>query len=192
MPIKSSAEQITPPVDSGRPLYVVAGPDIPAINPDDIIPKFETDVFAGKRQEAAFYVGILATPQTVVDEDAWNAARILRASVYIDEMKLLPENARKEDGGEDDHDDLRSVQFGVYENTGSEEEARMVGTSRLILKRDEGDLLPVETMHPEVFGNHPAEINSKDNPQSHIFIAYTRYGCLECYGGTEACLCRNR
>ena len=123
-----------------------------------VVPSIETEIFRDRL--APFYVGILATPQVVVDETAWNAARMLRARVYIDEMKFLPETARKPDGGEDDADDLRSVQFGVYENMNTGGDARLVGTSRLILKRDEEDLLPVEQLYPEVFTDTPAELGS--------------------------------
>jgi N-acyl-L-homoserine lactone synthetase len=129
---------------------------------DEVVPRFDTGIFLS-RQEAAFYVGILAAPGGIVlDQNAWDAARRLRAKVYIDEEGFLPESSRKEDGGEDDQDDLRSVQFGVYQNVGSGHEAKLAGTSRLILKRDESDLLPVEAMYPDVFAEKPAEVNGSE------------------------------
>lgn len=135
------------------PLHVVEGGVA-----SEIAPTFNTEIF--RDRNAPFYVGILATPQAVLDQNGWNAARMLRAQVFIDEMNFLPESFRKEDGGEDDADDLRSIQFGVYENQKVDGQARLTGTSRLILKRDEGDLLPVEQIYPEVFDLKPAELGS--------------------------------
>lgn len=126
---------------------------------NEVIPRFKTEVFRG-RESAAFYVGILATTNEVVDTEAWHAARVLRANVYIDEMAFLPESSRHEDGGEEDEDDQRSIQFGVYENQGVDGEARLVGTSRLIVKRDTDDLLPAERIYPDVFADRPAEVDS--------------------------------
>lgn len=154
--------QLGKSVQPSQPEILVMPSNGSELSLDDIVPRFETNIFSGQRQAAAFYVGILATPNVINDQNAWNAARKLRANVYIDEQRFLPETSRKEDGGEDDQDDLRSVQFGVYENIGSEEEAKLAGTSRLIIKRDEADLLPVETMYPEVFTQNPAEISSAE------------------------------
>lgn len=70
-------------------------------------------------------------------------ARKLRAQVYIDETGFLSENDRDTDGGEHDHNDHRSVQFGVYENL--QQGRNLVGTSRLIVKKGEKEMqLPIE------------------------------------------------
>lgn len=70
-------------------------------------------------------------------------ARILRASVYIDETGFLDQTARDKDGGEHDIDDQRSLHFGVYEN--QENIRHLVGSARLIVKNSESESqLPIE------------------------------------------------
>lgn len=123
------------------------------------IPSVETDVF-DENNIAQFNVGVLALPNIVEDPRGWQAARRLRANVYIDEKGYLPSHSRQADGGETDCDDWRSVQFGVYENVHRPGESRMVGTSRLIVKSEDEALLPVETLFPDAFEGQPAELGS--------------------------------
>lgn len=78
----------------------------------------------------------------LTDSSELEAARQLRAQVYIDEMEFLGADARDTDGGEHDMDDTRSIHFGVYAN--NTEERHLAGTARLIVKSGEEDLLPVE------------------------------------------------
>ena len=128
--------------------------DIGSASPIDLLtPRLDADIFSNY-PDATFYVGILAVPGLVVQPSAWQAARCLRANVYIDEKQFLPPSARQLDGGEQDEYDERSVQFGIVENRG--DSAAMVGTSRLILKRDSDETLPVEKMFPELFDTQAA------------------------------------
>jgi N-acyl-L-homoserine lactone synthetase len=123
----------------------------------DPIPRFESEVFV-EHDQAKFWLGIVATLGEVEYENEHLAARQLRARVYIDQYGFLPANFRKEDGGESDIDDIRSVHFSAVEQ--GELQQRLVGTSRLIAKRSEHDELPVEHYFPDVFKDNPAPVGS--------------------------------
>ena len=114
--------------------------------------------------EAAFYIGIIATPGVIEDPSIYVATSKFRAGVYIDEMGFLGQESRGKHGGETDADDNRSVHFAVVENMGPEVPARVIGCSRLIMKDsvDAGSLLPVEHHFPEVFEEDPAPIGSSE------------------------------
>ncbi|HEU4967229.1 MAG TPA: GNAT family N-acyltransferase [Candidatus Saccharimonadales bacterium] len=130
-------------------------------HPQDPTVAVESGVFQD-HPEAAFYLGVIASPGIIYKPREYQAARRLRANVYIDEKHFLPEEARQRDGGESDVDDARSVHFAVIENRGNSELPRVVGTSRLILKRDGSDRLPVENLFPEAFGPSPAPDSSAE------------------------------
>lgn len=122
-------------------------------------PTVETVVFDDS-SDARFWIGRVATMDDVILSEEYTAARQLRANVYIDKEGFLPESFRMDDGGESDADDNRSIQFAVIENCA--DEYRLVGTSRLIVKRHEDEPLPVETMFSEAFAENPAPIGSTE------------------------------
>lgn len=126
---------------------------------ESYIPTVETAVF-DELPDAHFWVGKVALPGEVLLNDEYTAARQLRANIYIDKEGFLDEESRMADGGEMDVDDDRSIQFAVIENIGDRK--RVVGTSRLIVKRSSDDLLPVEQLFPEAFENSPAPIGSSE------------------------------
>lgn len=112
------------------------------------------------RPKAVYYVGVMAagdylTPDgSVVPGDifmpaAFDAARQLRFRKY-NSLGWLPDSAQDEDGGEHDEDDARSIQIGVIKNGQGRDGARLIATSRLIV-RDESGPLPIEKYFPEAF-----------------------------------------
>lgn len=128
---------------------------------EDLIPTVESDIFTG-HEEAKFYVGILAVPGAILMPREYEGYSKLRGNVYVDEMRFLEESERSETGAEYDADDERSVHFGVLENRGEDKDPRIVGSSRLILKRSPEDILPVEEHFPEYFTENPAPMFSAE------------------------------
>lgn len=120
------------------------------------MPEVATDMFR-VQDSAAFWIGVVATPELVMEPEIFTAARSLRAGVYIDKNNFLPESARQSDGGETDSDDPRSVHFVVVEK--SDPISRLVGTSRLIMKNNKNEPLPVERYFPEAFHKSDASVN---------------------------------
>lgn len=122
-------------------------------------PYTETQVFDGEIQdETRYWLGAVAEPGIVTHGDELRCAYILRANVYIG-RRYLSEEERSQDGGECDPDDTRSHQLVVMEKV-ADGHARAIGTSRLIVKRDTGDALPIETFFPDVFVGHEAPAGS--------------------------------
>lgn len=126
---------------------------------ESYIPFVETSVF-NDVPSAHFWIGKVAVPGEILLPEEYTAARQLRANIYIDKEGFLEPEAREVDGGESDEDDERSVQFAVIENLGDRQ--RVVGTSRLIVKQHEDDLLPAEHHFPEAFENQPAPVGSTE------------------------------
>lgn len=127
-------------------------------NPEAFLPQAESRLFDASPR-AQYWIGQIATGNLVILPNEYTAAHILRANIYIDEEKYLPSDSRCSDGGEYDEYDERSVQFAILENNPTELKL-VVGTSRLIFKRDEQDALPVENLFPEYFTDNPAEVGS--------------------------------
>lgn len=123
-----------------------------------ISPVEEQEVFE-TAPRAAFYVGLIATGDTVNMPEAFLSAGQLRAQVYVDELQFLPPSAKLDDGTEWDSDDSRSRHYGVLENR--QGESPVIATMRAITKRHKKDLLPAERLFPEAFG-------TKRNPQAPI------------------------
>lgn len=128
---------------------------------DSAIPIVESDVFLNK-PEAEFWIGEVAIMGQIAMPAEYEAAQMLRANVYIDEMKFLPDYVRHENGTESDADDERSIHFAVIQNGKSINPDRLVGTTRLIIKQSESDLLPVEHLFPEAFENNPVPVGSSE------------------------------
>lgn len=137
---------------------------ITGIGNETVIPVIESRLFE-QHPDARFAAGVLA-----VNDQAklglgneYAGYYDLRRNVYVDQTGQLSADDLHEDGTDRDHDDARSIAFGIIENRGLDQ--RVVATMRLILKgydaitedRFENDYpLPVEEFCPEVFEAHPA------------------------------------
>ncbi len=118
------------------------------------------DAFAGRT--AGFATGLVAfdgvaLPGRVVDYDA---AALLRVHTYLDRGYVKSE-ALDDRGTELDADDDRSAHFVVLERLGSSQDARVVGTMRLVVKQDKTPL-PLERMCPDAFTAGPAPSKSTE------------------------------
>jgi len=109
--------------------------------------------------EAAFWLGVVADREIVILPEEYEASGVLRANVYIDEMGFLPIEDRDVNGIESDIDDKRSTHIAVLENL--TDSSRVVGTSRLIHKDTENNVLPVEELFSESF-SEPAQVGSTE------------------------------
>jgi N-acyl-L-homoserine lactone synthetase len=162
-----------------------------------VIPIFETDLFAGN-EEARFAVGILAVGDEIVvgREAEFTAYTQLRGKVYAHQTRMIPTDVLNHDDSETDHDDARSVHFGIFEQVTPDEEnralrARSVGAIRLIIKSAEDDRpLPVEDFFPEAFEGNPAPLGSTEasrliaRHESAVVqgaIKWTSYAAAEAY-----------
>ena len=163
---------------------------------ESLTPSIETDVFAAS-PEATFWIGVTAANGEVMMPTEYAGAGVLRANVYIDEKGFLADDERRPDGTEVDKDDERSTHFTVVENRlATDGIARVVGSGRLIHKRNKKDLLPVEQLFPEAFTT-PAPVGSVEvsrfiarHPdkftQSLISLSVIRAMALHCRNnGTE-------
>lgn len=104
-----------------------------AIPNEQVIPRFETDVF-NENPDAQFMFGKIAVGSTVVPgfEDVYDNYLRLRARVYAHQTGMISVERVRDDGTETDEDDVRSVHMAVVENMGSH--ARVVGSMRIIEK----------------------------------------------------------
>lgn len=128
------------------------------ISNDAAVPVIDAPIFEGHENER-FAVSQL-DPQKVnnyQDASLEQAYLRLRGRVYIDQTGTLPESAKRFDGTEVDRDDERSRHFVVVENKLGR--ASVFACMRLICKRDEEDLLPIELEFPESFPE-PASVDS--------------------------------
>lgn len=126
-------------------------------DPEQLTPVVESSVFES-HPEAPFWIGRVATGNVIEKPREYFGAHILRANIYIDQEGFLPAEARSANGGEYDTDDDRSVQFATLEN--HNQESRVIGTVRLVEKRNRDDILPAEEIFPEAFKDAPAEVGS--------------------------------
>lgn len=134
----------------------------PTLTPNLLAVPVDSEIF-NAHPDAPYYIGVVAAHGFVLQPELYKAAGTLRANVYIGEKGFLPESARQPDGTERDADDDRSVHFVALENRGPGLSPRVIGTSRLILKRSEHDVLPVENFYPDVFaGDKAAPVRSAE------------------------------
>lgn len=120
------------------------------ISNTEVIPTVEADIFGG-HEESQFAVGLLAIGDQVIDGrvDIFNGYLRLRANVYADQTRMISPDSVV-DGIERDEDDVRSIHFGIIENTDVGQ--RVDAAMRLIVKADETDRpLPIESFFPEAF-----------------------------------------
>lgn len=143
------------PNNEGAALADIAKPPI-----EELTPEVSSDVFLFQPQ-AQFWIGVPALGNNIHMPNEAVAYGQLRANVYIDENHFLDESVRRPDGTESDADDARSIHYAVLQDT---KEAfrlpKVIGAARLIQKRDETDILPVEKLFPDVFASRPAPVNS--------------------------------
>ena len=120
----------------------------PSISNAEVIPHIVTDIF-NENPDARFATGLVAYGETPRDGmgDIVHAYLKLREKVYIDQTRMLTDEARLETGGEIDDDDGRSVHFCVIENLGSTQ--RVVASMRVIHGGDYGKL-PIEEFFPQI------------------------------------------
>ncbi len=127
---------------------------------------------------ARFWVGKVSVEGCVINASQYDDVGRFRADKYVRDFGFLPENSVDAEGREFDSDDERSTQFAVIEKQGID--TRVVGSGRLIHKRSQQDLLPVEKYFPEAFsdGNGVSVgdvevsrfIASHENPQTQHLI----------------------
>lgn len=123
------------------------------------IPQIKTEIFEHE-PTSEYWIGRVACFDTIDYPDVYEGASRLRANVYIDEMHFLGPEHRDDKGCEYDCDDSRSIEFAIVQNEHDVEKARVIATSRLIRKRDENDLLPVERLFSEAFKDGPADVDA--------------------------------
>lgn len=132
------------------------------ISNEYVIPEIESQLFIG-HETARFAVGIVAVGNTIVPglENEHNGYTRLRGNVYALQEHYMPVDDLKEDGGEVDMDDARSVHFALIENAVRNQ--RVVGAMRLIVKsHDNPAMLPIEEHYPEVFQDASAPYRSTE------------------------------
>lgn len=133
-----------------------------SIKNEHIIPSVESSVFS-ERPDARYALGILAEndKSRLGLESAYSGYYDLRVGTYVLQTGQLTQGDIADDGTDRDHDDMRSIAFGLIENLGHNQ--RVIGTMRLIVKGREGkdaEPLPVEHDWPEVFETSPARADS--------------------------------
>jgi len=123
-------------------------------NPDtfkNIVPQISGDSFSDN-PESRFTINMLDGSEVVTDTPSplVQAYLKLRADVYIDQIQVLEEDRRRQDGTEIDKDDERSTHFVLLENKMGE--VAVFGCMRLIEKsRQHNAPLPIEEFYPESF-----------------------------------------
>jgi len=123
-------------------------------NPDtfkNIVPQISGDLFS-ENPESRFTINVLSGKEVVADTPSplVQAYLKLRADVYIDQIRVLEEERRRQDGTEIDDDDERSTHFVLLENKLGE--VAVFGCMRLIEKsRQHNAPLPIEEFYPESF-----------------------------------------
>ncbi len=120
----------------------------PTVTNAEVIPHIVTEVFRDN-PDARFATGLIAHGEQPREglEGITEGYYKLRERVYIDQTRMLGEEARLANGGEMDEDDGRSIHFCVLENHG--ETQRVVASMRVIHGGDFGKL-PIEEFFPEV------------------------------------------
>ena len=124
-----------------------------------LAPEVSCKVFE-RNPEASFWVGQIAVGNVIETPEYYQGALKLRANVYIDDRHFLTPEHRNEHGLEKDCHDDDSMQFAIVEHLSESQEARVVGTSRLVMKSSLDKKLPIEEFFPEIFCATPAAVGS--------------------------------
>lgn len=108
---------------------------------------FGSDLFQDAG-DSRFAIGVFSAEDVLNYEKSQNELikgyLQLRANTYIDYANILGDEARRPDGTELDEYDKYSIHFVAYEKLAGGVVA-VVGTTRLIVKTSEDDLLPIES-----------------------------------------------
>ena len=98
------------------------------------------------QEKRDYWLGVVATADhTQLEPRVFDAALCLRADVYIDELKWLPESSRTVDGREIDPHDEHSTHLAMVDTRLSQENNPFVFANvRYIHRRGDVDFLPVE------------------------------------------------
>lgn len=126
----------------------------------EAVPLVESDAFAHNQQNR-FAIGMLTAEDIMSNRKSpiVEGYLKLRANVYIDQTRMLKEDARRPDGTEIDEDDERSTHFVVMENRMGK--SAVFACMRLIEKTDEySNTLPIEDFFTEAFTDDSAPIDS--------------------------------
>jgi N-acyl-L-homoserine lactone synthetase len=130
------------------------------ISNKEAVPLIESTVF-DRNQQSRFAIGMFSAEEVMNNRKSptIQAYLKLRANTYIDQTRMLPEEARQSDGTEIDKDDERSTHIIIIENKIGK--SAVFACMRLIEKTDEySNNLPVEDYFDETFINDPAPISS--------------------------------
>lgn len=118
---------------------------------EEVVPVVESDIFNG-HDDKRFAIGVFGPEDVLAYESNSLLAGYLklRANVYIDQQNILSSLNRRGDGTEINSDDERSAHFVAFENRIGG--VAVFASMRLIEKRDENDLLPIEdTFHESLY-----------------------------------------
>jgi N-acyl-L-homoserine lactone synthetase len=112
-----------------------------------------------KNPDSIYWIGKVAMGNIIEKPEYYEGIAKFRAKVYVDDLKFLSKDHKDQFGREFDQDDIRSVQFAVVENetASNKNQARIVGSSRVIIKGDQTQPLPIEKYFPELFNNNPLD-----------------------------------
>jgi len=136
---------------------IPASPTPEAPTAAQINPPVSHEIFA-EHPEATFWIGVVASSGEVEKPELYDAEARMRGVVYIKQMGFLSIEHADTFGREHDDYDDQSVHLVVVENQKDGKNARLVGTSRLILKEDETQDLPIESDFADVFDTIPSDI----------------------------------
>lgn len=112
--------------------------------------------------DAQFWLGTVATGNVMhIPEPYYDGLMRFRGSVYVDELRFLGRNSLDSKGREIDEYDDHSVEIAVIEHDPiSSDTAEVVGSTRLILKSEADQELPIEHYFPELFSDGPLSVGS--------------------------------
>lgn len=116
------------------------------ISNQEAIPVIETDIFEKNKGNPLAIARVRTEDVLSGDNPVALGYSQLRANVYIDQTGMLDSSYRREDGGEDDVDDGRSIHFVGLEDRGNGT-AAVTAAMRLIYKSFEhSEALPIEEL----------------------------------------------
>ncbi len=126
----------------------------------ETVPVIESNIFADKEIRdkifATAMLGFGLYPENV-DESIFRAYLQLRKNVYVDQQGFLTKDSVLSDGTEADEYDDYSEHIAILRNLDLGRVA-VEGCIRVITKRTEDNVLPVEHIYPEIFEDSPVPI----------------------------------
>jgi hypothetical protein len=125
-------------------------------------PEVNSGFFDNAQEGSDFWIGKVASDGTILRPDCYNQLLQFRGNIYVHELGYLPPDSVDKQGRETDADDERSILLGAVEkpegaskDNGSRDETnpRVIGSARLVLKKEENNPLPIEEHFSEYFDN---------------------------------------